>query len=279
MANEQLDVQLSDQQVAEPVAPPAAAPSKETFTKDEVLAQIEQAKEEAIRRATQDAFRQSQAKTDKDIARIQQATQSQLEALMERTGRVLADHGAEPETIEGLRRQTQTDLEMQELRRKAQAYEELRSQTEAEQERERFIAEQCRKYNVSPYDERLNRTDPYAFADSILAIREERLARQAKDQERKDKQQDLERLAQAGALDVTGGGAAMAPPAWSTSKLVAGSQESIIAGHLIHYFGTLKPEELGQKILKTQQLMKSEPRLAGQLKDAARRVYDMESGR
>lgn len=278
MAEEQLDVQQGDQQVAEPAVKPAAAPS-ETFTKDEVLAQIEQAKEEAIRRATQDAFRQSQAKTDKDIARIQQATQSQLEALMERTGRVLAEHGAEPETIEGLRRQTQTDLEMTELRRQAQAYQELRSQTEAEAEREKFIAEQCRKYNVSPYDERLNRTDPYAFADSILVIREDRLTRQAKDQERKGKQEDLERLAQAGALDVTGGGAAMAPPAWSTAKLIPGSQESIISEHIMHYFKNLTQAELGQKIQKVQQLMKLEPLLTGKLKEAARRVYDMETGR
>ena len=267
MAEELLDTNQGVQEDAGAVEETSS--EKKTFSQDEILAKIEGARA-AAKVEAEAAFTRSQSLVDKNIARIQQATQSQLEALMERTGRVLAEHGAEPETIEGLRRQTQTDLEMTELRRQAQAYQELRSQTEAEQEREKFIAEQCRKYNVSPYDERLNRTDPYAFADSILAIREERLARQAKDQDRKGKQEDLERLAQAGALDVTGGGAAMAAPAWSTSKLVLGSDEFAISEELLRKFAHLTPAEMGRLIMKTQQLMKQEPNLPP--RQAAQRV-------
>ena len=268
------------QDIPEDVKPAAAAAPSETFTKDEVLAQIEQAKEEAIRRATQDAFRQSQAKTDKDIARVQADTRSQYTTLMERYNRALLEHGAEPEAIEGLQRQTQTDLEMQELRQKAGAYEHLKAQIEADQAKEDYIKQVCADYKIDRYHTDLKADlDQSTFDRSVLDILARRLERQEKDAQRETKKQGLEHLQAAGALDVTGGGAAMAPPAWSTSKLVAGSQESIIAGHLIHYFGTLAPAELGQKILKTQQLMKSEPRLAGQLKDAARRVWEQELAR
>lgn len=279
MAEDSLEPKQDIPEDVKPVVPPAAAPS-ETFTKDEVLAQIEQAKEEAIRRATQDAFRQSQAKTDKDIARVQADTRSQYTTLMERYNRALLEHGAEPEAIEGLQRQTQTDLEMQELRQKAGAYEHLKAQIEADQAKEDYIKQVCADYKIDRYHTDLKTdADQSTFDRSVLDILARRLERQDKDAQRGTKKQDLERLQQAGALDVTGGGAAMAHPARSISELVPGSEESAIAGYLMHYYQTLKTDDLWPRILKVQQLMKNEPRLQGQLKEAARRVWDQETGR
>lgn len=71
----------------------------------------------------------------------------------------------------------------------------------------------------------------------------------------------------------------MAPAARSISELVPGSEESAIAGHLVHYYRTVPTDGLWPRILKVQQLMKLEPRLQGQLKEAARRVHDMEVAR
>lgn len=104
MAEEQLDVQQGDQEVAEPVV--AAAASEDTFTREEFLAQIEDVRAEARKEAAQQAeaaFTRSQSLIDKNTARVQQETRAQLEILMGRTGKVLAEHGAEPETIEDLR--------------------------------------------------------------------------------------------------------------------------------------------------------------------------------
>ena len=276
MAEEMLDAN-QDVSVTGDVEAAEAQPSKEEFNSEKVLAMINEAKTAAIAEAEQRAFARSQSLIDKNIARTEQNWQAQYQTLQQRYEKTMADQGVEPEVLEQLRHQTQSDMEVQELRRKAQAYEELRAQTEANESRRNYIEAQCAKYNISSTDTRLNTTDPEAFADSILAIREARLERQAKEAERKGKQDGLANLRDAGALDVTGGGSAMAAPAWSTTRLVPGSEESVIAGHVIHYYRTIKPEELGQKIAKVQQLMKADPTLKAQ--DAARRVHDLEMTR
>lgn len=277
MAEELLE---ANQDVVEDVVAVEEAPS-EQLTQEQVLAMIEDVKAEAkmeAARQAEEAFTRSQSLIDKNIARERATWQSQYETLQSRYGEFAIAQGADPDALETLDRQTKTEVEMQELRRQAQAYQELKAQTEAEKERAAFILEQCRKYKIDPSDPRLNKSDPYAFVESILVVQNERLARRTKDAEREDKKKDLEALREAGNLDVTGGGAAMAPPAWSTASLMPGSEESAISGHIMHYFGTLKPEELGQKIQKVQQLMKSDPRWAGKPKATARRVWDMEQG-
>lgn len=153
------------------------------------------------------------------------------------------------------------------------------AEMESGQERENYIKQVCADYKIDRYHKGLKLdTNQSDFDRSVLDILAQRLERQDRDAARADKKKDLEALREAGGLDVTGGGAAMAPPAWSTSKLVAGSEESAIAGHIMHYYGTLESEKLGQKIQKVQELMKSDPRWAGKLKAAARRVWDMEQG-
>lgn len=276
MAEELLE---ANQDVVADVVAAEDAPS-EQLTQEQVLAMIEDVKAEAkmeAARQAEEAFTRSQSLIDKNIARERADWQSQYESLQGRYGEFAIAQGADPDALETLNRQTRTEVEMQELRRQAQAYQELKAQTEAEKERAAFIQEQCRKYKIDPSDPRLNKSDPYAFVESILVVQNDRLARRTKDAEREAKKQDLVTKVDAGALDVTGGGAAMAPPAWSTAQLVVGSDESVIAGHLMHYFSTLKPEELGQKILKVQQLTKQDPRLS--YKEAARRVWGMEMGR
>ena len=275
MAEDSLEANLDNPEVVE--TEPEGAPS-EQLTQEQVLTMIEDVKAEAkmeAARQAEEAFTRSQSLIDKNIARERATWQQQYDTLQGRYGEFAIAQGADPDALETLHRQTRTEVEMQELRRQAQAYQELKAQTEAERERNDFILEQCRKYKIDPSDPRLNKSDPYAFVESILVVQNDRLARRTKDAEREDKKKDLEALREAGALDVTGGGAAMAPAAWSTAQLVAGSDESAIAGHVMHYFENLSVAELGQKILKVQQLMKQEPRLAP--KEAARRVYDMET--
>ncbi len=279
MADELLD---ANQDVVEDVVAAEEAPSEvEQLTQAEVLALIEDVKAEAKREATalsEDAFRRSQSKIDQDIARERATWTQQYENLQGRYSEFAIAQGADPDALETLNRQTRTERKMQELQVQASAYQELKAQTEAERERNDFILEQCRKYKLDPNDERLNKSDPYAFVESILVVQNERLARRTKDAEREGKKKDLEALQEAGGLDVTGGGAAMAAPAWSTSKLVVGSEESAIAGHIMHYFKQLAEADLGQKIQKVQELMKSDPRWAGKPKAAARRVWDMKQG-
>lgn len=274
MANELLD---TNQDVPEDVGAAEETSSKEELSQDEILAMIEKTRAEAkteAREQAEAAFTRSQSLIDKNIARERATWQSQYQSLQERYESALAKYGADPGDLEALHRQTQTEMEMQELRNQARAYQELKAQTEAERGREAFVREKCREYNIGPDDERLDQSDPYAFVESILLIQSERLARRAKDAAREEKKKDLEALKEAGGLDVTGGGAAMAPPAWSTANLILGSEESAISEHIIHYYENLTVEELGQKISKVQQLIKQEPRLS--LKEASRRVHDME---
>ncbi|MBC8445807.1 MAG: hypothetical protein H8D74_01270 [Chloroflexi bacterium] len=272
MAEESLETNLDNQEVVEAEA--TGVPSKKELSQDDILAMIEQARADAKREAraqAEEAFTRSQSLIDKNIARERQETQSQYTALTERYTQALAEHGAEPATIEGLQRQTRTEMEIQELRQKAQQYDVLRAEREAEQAKEETISQTCAEYNIDRYHKDLDTSSPQALNRSVLAILANRIKRQERDSER----DNLKRLTQAGALDVTGGGAAMAPAAWSTAKLVPGSEESIIAGHVMHYFQNLTAAELGQKIQKAQQLMKAEPRLTA--KEAARRMRSTEA--
>ena len=280
MADELLDA--NQDVVVDDVVAAEEAPSEvvEQLTQTEVLAMIEDVKVEAKREAkaqAEDAFRRSQSKIDQDIARQQQTTATQVETLMTQYGAALAEHGADADTIEGLQRQTQASITRSQEHQELTSLRQYKADAEANLEIEKQIQEVLSRYKIDRSHPELNFDSQTAFYDSVYVIRDGRLERRLKDAERSDKKQDLEALREAGGLDVTGGGAAMASPAWSTDKLVAGSEESVIAGHVVHFFKNLTVEQLGQKILKVQQLMKLEPRLAP--KDAARRVWDMEAGR
>lgn len=281
MAEETLDVQQGDQQVAEPAVEQAAAPS-EQLTQEQVLAMLEDVKVEAKREAallSEEAFRRSQSKIDQDIARERASWQSQYETLRSTYGEFAIAQGADPDALETLNRQTQTEVRMKELQAEAQAYRELKAQTEAEQAKRDQIRRTCAKYKIDLSHPRLVTDQTFEdFAESVLDIRAQRLERREKDAEREAKKQDLETLREAGGLDVTGGGAAMAAPAWSTAQLAPDSEESLIAGRIIHHFNRpMTVEELGQKTKKALQIMKSDPRFTDNPAGAAKRVYEMET--
>jgi len=279
MADEQLDVQLGDQQVAGPVALPAAAPSV-ALTEEKVQALITEATERAAREGEERALRQSQSLVDKAEARIDRRWQDRVGKLLTPYEQALQEHGAEPGDVEALRTKTRGDLEVQELKSQVAQYRERDAQRESEYQKERSIRQMCEPLGMNPYDPRLqearNAASPDEFLKQALVLWKEDQLGTAKATTEQQRRQVLEAQQAAGELDVTGGGAAMVPAAWSVSSLIPGSEESIISEHLMHYFKTLSEADMGQKILKVQQLMKSDPRLAGRLKETARRVWDME---
>lgn len=277
MAEENLEANLDDQEVIETDGD-KGAPSG-ALTREEFEAILAERIEAAKREATDTAFRQAQGKVDKDIARVQEQQRQQIDAIQQWYLDALAKYGAEPEELEGLRNQTQEKLHRQQEIQELQALRKYRAETEAERQRRDYIGRMCKKYGVALNDPNLDDSSPEAFMASLLDIQAKRLERQVKGKAQTDKKQNLAKLADAGALDVTGGGAAMAPPSWSVTKLVPGSDESTIAGHIMHYYGALSEADLGERIRRAQELMKNEPRLKGKLKEAARRVHDAETAR
>ena len=275
MAEEGLEQNQGNQEaVATAPATAGEAPS-EALTKEAVLSMIQQARTEAEERA----LRQAQSLVDKATARTDQKWARKFDGFVAPYEQALKEMDADPEQLKAMRAHSERDWELEEAKGKLREFEELEKQRQVEAERETYIRYQLDKYNIPRNHPKLDMTSADTFLDSVYTIRLERETERLKTTNTDVKRQDLERLQQAGALDVTGGGAAMAQAAWSTSKLVLGSDESIISGHLMHYYGSLKPEELGQKIAKVMQLIKQEPTLQGKLKEAARRVHDSEQAR
>ncbi len=281
MAKQELDVQQGDPPVAEPVVEPIpaeAASTEETFTKEDVQAMIAEAQVAATRDASEEAFRRAQSKIDQDTARLAQAQSDQYAAFVDRYGKALTEHGAEPEIVEGLAKQTRTEIARQQELRELEDLRKYKASTEADQARRDYVVQQCTTYKIDQSDKRLDTSSPEAFNGSILQILADRLERRDRDAEREQKKKDLEALQAAGGLDVTGGGAAMAAAAWSTDKLALHSVESTISEYIMHDFNKpMTVAELGQRTQKAMQLMKSDPALANNPRKAAKRVYEMET--
>lgn len=263
---------------AAPAIEAEGAPS-EQLSEDQVLTMIREAQEQAIREVEEKALRQAQSLVDKTEARMDKQWQRRFGSLLAPYEEALAERGVEPGELEDLRKKTQSDLEVQELKAEIQRYKERDAQRDAELAKEKYIRQTCTQLGLNSYDPRLKRdaASPDEFLASAMGAWQEDQTKALKATKTGQQRERLEAQVAAGALDVVGGGPAMAPPAWSTSKLVAGTDESAISGHLIHYFGTLKPEEMGRLIRKTQELIKQDPRFEGKLKEAARRIHDQET--
>lgn len=284
MADEQdrLTANPDDQQepVVEAEAPvaPEGAPS-EALTEDQVSSMIAAAQEQAIREVEEKALRQAQSLSDKTEARLDKKWRRDLGSALAPYEEALAERGAEPGELEDLRKYTEEQLEVRRLKSEIERYKRRDEQQQAQLDKEKFIAQTCAQFGLNPFDPRLKRDapSPDEFLTSAMAAWQEDQTKGLKATKTDKERERLEAQVAAGALDVTGGGAAMSPPAWSTSKLVAGSDESIISSHIIHYFGSTKPEEMGRLLRKTQELMKHDPKFKGRLKESVRRIYDQET--
>jgi hypothetical protein len=276
MADKNLTPKQGDTLVA---TPDKAAPSGE---QQDILALIEEAKAAAIKEAenkAEAAFRKAQSKIDQDLARERQLRQSQQDVLLGRYRQALADHGAGAETLEELDRETAQAMELQELREKANRYDELQTQIEAQKAKEEYIRRTCESLGINPHDSRLRRdaTSPDEFLISALAIFREQFAQTTQEAGNEAKRKRLEQLQQAGNLDVVGGSTGMTPPAWTTSMLDITSADPAITRTLLKYMGKLTQEEMGRLLAKTKEHMKNNPNLRAE--EAARMIAMKELGR
>lgn len=238
------------------------APS-EPLTEEAVSLMIAQAQERAIREVEEKALRQAQSLSDKTEARLDKRWRRHLGSALAPYEEALAERGAEPGELEDLRKTTEGQLEVRELKAEIQRYKERDTLQAAELAKKEYISQVCDQFGLREYDPRLKRdaVSPDEFLASAMAAWKEDQTKGLKATKTDQQRQRLEQQVAAGELDVVGGGKGMAAPEWSTTSLVLHSDEMAISEELLSRFEKLTPAEMGRLVHKTKVLMKKEPDL------------------
>lgn len=275
MANEdRLETANADdqQELVVEAASEEGAPSEEALTEEQVSSMIASAQERAIREVEEKALRQAQSLSDKTEARLDKKWRRDLGSALAPYEDALAERGAEPGELEGLRRKTEDQLEVRRLKSEVERYKRRDEQQAAELAKTQYIAQICAQFGLNPYDPRLKRdaASPDEFLTSAMVAWQEDQTKGLKATKTDQQRQRLEKQVAAGELDVVGGGKGMAAPEWTTGSLVLHSDELTISEELLRRFEKLTPAEMGRLVHKTTALMKKEPDLHARA--AAQRV-------